>query len=62
MKPTTKDRKVGPLRQRPRGAKGSDIHKVILKRKKSTNYWIWAAPAAAVVILLLLAVGYKFYA
>ncbi|XP_031121279.1 proton pump-interactor 1-like [Ipomoea triloba] len=63
MKPTTKDRKVGPLRLRPRvGAKGSDIHKVILKRKKSTNYWIWAAPAAAVVILLLLAVGYKFYA
>lgn len=61
LKSTTKERKVSTLKQRPR-PKGSDIHKVILKRKKATNYWLWAGPAAAVVILLLLAVGYKFFA
>lgn len=51
------------LRQRTRPKGSSDIHKVILKRKKAASYWVWAGPvAAAVAILLLLAVGYKFFA
>lgn len=55
--------KAGALRQRTRSKGSSDIHKVILKRKKAASYWVWAGPAAAVVaILLLLAIGYKFFA
>ncbi|XP_042940127.1 proton pump-interactor 1-like [Carya illinoinensis] len=32
---------------------------VVLKRKKPTNYWIWAAPAA-VFALLVLVLGYYY--
>ena len=55
----TKERKEKTVRQRGK-AKGPDsLPKIILKRKKSTNYWVWAAPAALLVILLL-AIGYYY--
>ncbi|KAL2496361.1 Proton pump-interactor 1 [Forsythia ovata] len=38
-------------RARPRGA--DSLPKVILKRKKATNYWLWAIPAVFVVLVLL---------
>ncbi|KAL6202067.1 hypothetical protein ACLB2K_025778 [Fragaria x ananassa] len=44
-------------RGRPRGP--DSLPKVILKRKKSNNYWVWAAPAA-LLVLVFLALGY-FY-
>ncbi|CAH9144631.1 unnamed protein product [Cuscuta epithymum] len=62
IEPKRKEKKANTVRQRTRGKGSSDIHKVILKRKKAMNYWVWAAPAAAVAILLLLVIGYKFFA
>ncbi|CAH9099964.1 unnamed protein product [Cuscuta europaea] len=62
IEPKSKEKKANTVRQRTRGKGSSDIQKVILKRKKAMNYWVWAAPAAAVSILLLLVVGYKFFA
>ncbi|ONI12723.1 hypothetical protein PRUPE_4G180600 [Prunus persica] len=45
-------------RGRPRGTES--LPKAILKRKKSsTNYWLWAAPAALLVVLFL-ALGYHY--
>ncbi|KAK8534623.1 hypothetical protein V6N13_081060 [Hibiscus sabdariffa] len=42
--------------------KGSDaLPRPLLKCKKSTNYWMWAA-AAAVVLLILIALGYYYLA
>ncbi|KAJ6332976.1 hypothetical protein OIU77_008934 [Salix suchowensis] len=38
-------------RNRPRGP--DSLPKVIMRRKKSTNVWMWAAPAAAFVVLVL---------
>lgn len=38
-------------RARPRGP--DSLPKVILKRKKATNYWLWAVPAVLVVLVLL---------
>eukprot|EP00258_Populus_trichocarpa_P024781 XP_024440800.1 proton pump-interactor 1 [Populus trichocarpa] len=52
-----KENTVRP-RNRPRGP--GSLPKVIPRRKKSTNYWIWAAPAA-LVVLLFLALGYYYY-
>lgn len=43
-------------RTRPRGPES--LPKAILKRKKSTNYWVWAAPAAVAVLLVLALVYY----
>ncbi|XP_038689114.1 proton pump-interactor 1-like [Tripterygium wilfordii] len=45
------------LRRRPRGQ--DSVSKAILKRKKFTNYWLWAAPVA-VIVLLLLVLGYLY--
>ncbi|OVA07750.1 hypothetical protein BVC80_8961g8 [Macleaya cordata] len=45
-------------RNRPRGGQDS-LPKAILKRKKSTSYWQWAAPAA-LVILILVVLGYYY--
>ncbi|KAG6755284.1 hypothetical protein POTOM_041103 [Populus tomentosa] len=45
-------------RNRPRGP--DSLPKVITRRKKSTNFWMWAAPAAAFVVLLFLALGYYY--
>ncbi|VVA16722.1 PREDICTED: proton [Prunus dulcis] len=45
-------------RGRPRGTES--LPKAILKRKKSsTNYWLWAAPAAFLVVFFL-ALGYHY--
>jgi len=38
-------------RARPRGP--DSLPKVILKHKKTTNYWLWAVPAVLVVLVLL---------
>ncbi|KAJ8527735.1 hypothetical protein K7X08_015186 [Anisodus acutangulus] len=51
-------RKEKTVRHRPIRAKGTEIPKTILKRKKAMNYWLWAAPAALVVPLLLVAYTY----
>ncbi|CAL1386295.1 unnamed protein product [Linum trigynum] len=37
-------------RNRPRGT--DSVPRALLKKKKSTNYWLWAAPAAVVAVLL----------
>ncbi|CAI9784217.1 unnamed protein product [Fraxinus pennsylvanica] len=44
-------------RARPRGP--DSLPKVILKRKKATNYWLWAVPAV-LVVLVLLAFSYSY--
>ncbi|KAM5586031.1 proton pump-interactor 1 [Rosa sericea] len=44
-------------RGRPRGP--DSLPKAILKRKKSNNYWVWAAPAALLVVVFL-ALGYYY--
>lgn len=54
-----KTQKANTIKQRNRSKGADSVPKVILKRKKSTNYWIWAAPAA-VLVLLLLALGYYY--
>ncbi|KAI6690370.1 hypothetical protein NL676_027198 [Syzygium grande] len=42
--------------------KGADsLPKAILKRKKSSNYWIYVAPVALAVVLLLVLGGYYYY-
>ncbi|KAH0670872.1 hypothetical protein KY285_025124 [Solanum tuberosum] len=38
-------------------ARGSELPIAILKRKKATNYWLWAA---ALAILVLLVIGYMY--
>ncbi|KAL8505836.1 hypothetical protein ACS0TY_016894 [Phlomoides rotata] len=54
-----KERKERTLRHRTRPRGPDSLPKAILKRKKATNYWVWAAPAAVVVVLLL-ALGYYY--
>ncbi|XP_059302718.1 proton pump-interactor 1-like [Lycium ferocissimum] len=54
-----KEHKETNVRHRATRAKGSELPKVILKHKKGTNYWQWAAPATLVMLLLLVA-GYKY--
>uniref|UniRef100_A0A2C9UE37 Proton pump-interactor 1 n=1 Tax=Manihot esculenta TaxID=3983 RepID=A0A2C9UE37_MANES len=46
-------------RTRPRGT--DSLPKAILRRKKSTNYWMWAGAAAAALLLVLVALGYYYY-
>ncbi|KAF3678514.1 putative xylosyltransferase 2-like [Capsicum annuum] len=53
--PKRKEGKGKNVKHQPIRAKGTEIPKTILKRKKAMNYWLWAAPAALVVPLLLLA-------
>ncbi|CAA7039681.1 unnamed protein product [Microthlaspi erraticum] len=49
------------IRNRVRSRGGPEkLPRAILNRKKATNYWVWAAPAAAVVALLLLVLGYYY--
>lgn len=56
----TKERKEHTVRQRGGRPRGTDsLPKAILKRKKATNYWMWAIPAALVVIVLMV-VGYSY--
>lgn len=54
-----RDRKENTIRHRGRPRGPDSLPKAILKRKKATNYWIWAAPAA-LVILVLVFVGYNY--
>lgn len=51
--------KEKPIRSRIRSRGSETLPRAILKRKKSTNYWVYAAPAA-LVVLMLLVLGY-FY-
>ena len=53
--------KESTVRSRSRAVKGAEsIPKVILKRKKSNNYWVWIASAAALLVLLLLVLAYTY--
>ena len=45
-------------RTRSRGA--DSLPKAILKRKKSTNYWLWAGPAG-LALALVAALVYYYY-
>ncbi|RID78941.1 hypothetical protein BRARA_A01720 [Brassica rapa] len=46
--------KEKPIRNRIRSRGGPEtLPRAILKRKKSINYWVWAAPTALVVLMLL---------
>ncbi|OMO73301.1 hypothetical protein COLO4_27176 [Corchorus olitorius] len=54
-----KVQKEKPIRHRNRAKGPESVPRAILKRKKSTNYWLWAAPAA-LVVLMLLALGYYY--
>ncbi|KAL0798372.1 hypothetical protein Bca101_053547 [Brassica carinata] len=61
-KPQMKEKvsKKKPIRNRIRSRGGPEtLPRPVIKRKKQTNYWIWAAPAA-VVVLMLLVLGYYY--
>ncbi|XP_048617629.1 proton pump-interactor 1-like [Brassica napus] len=52
--------KEKPIRNRIRNRGGPEtLPRPMLKRKKQTNYMVWAAPAA-VVVLMLLDLGYYY--
>lgn len=51
-----KDRKENAVRHRTRPRDLDSLPKAILKRKKATNYWLWAAPSAVAVVLILVVV------
>ncbi|PSR95690.1 Proton pump-interactor like [Actinidia chinensis var. chinensis] len=55
-----KDRKGNAMRHRNRPKGPDSLPRSILKRKKLTNYWVWAAPAA-LSLMMLLVVGYKYF-
>ncbi|XP_010260223.1 PREDICTED: proton pump-interactor 1-like [Nelumbo nucifera] len=59
-----KEQKENPVNVRYRNrAKGQDPvpkAKMTFRRKKSTPYWVWAAPAALLVVVLV-AVGYYYF-
>ncbi|KAL2483537.1 Proton pump-interactor 1 [Forsythia ovata] len=57
--PKKKDGKEHSIRHRPRPRGSDSLHKVALKRKTTSNYWVWAAPAA-LVVLVLLVFGYSY--
>ncbi|KAL2472676.1 Proton pump-interactor 1 [Forsythia ovata] len=57
--PKNRDRKENTVRHRTRPKGPDSLQKVMLKRKKATNYWVWAAPAV-LVVLVLLAIGYNY--
>ncbi|TYG82221.1 proton pump-interactor 1 isoform X2 [Gossypium raimondii] len=54
-----KAQKGNAIRYRNRTKGPEVLPRAILRRKKSTNYWTWAAPAA-LVVLILLALGYYY--
>ncbi|XP_031249768.1 proton pump-interactor 1-like [Pistacia vera] len=57
----SKVHKEKTMKHRTRSRGPESLPKAILKRKKSTNYWVWAAPAAVAVLLVLAAVVYYYY-
>ncbi|KAF8409237.1 hypothetical protein HHK36_005311 [Tetracentron sinense] len=52
-----KEQKENTIRYRNRSQGQDPLPKVILKWKKLTPYWVWAAPTA-LVVLMLVALGY----
>lgn len=60
LAPKVKARKENTVRHRATRARGSELPKAILKRKKATNYWLWAGAPAALVVVILLVVGYIY--
>lgn len=59
--PKTKGKKEKTTVRSRGKAKGPDsLPKIILKRKKATNYWTWAAAIAAILAVLLSALGYYY--
>ncbi|XP_073312571.1 proton pump-interactor 1-like [Primulina huaijiensis] len=55
-----KARKENPIRHRARPRGGLDsLPKAMLKRKKTTDYWMWTI-SAALVVLALMVVGYIY--
>ncbi|XP_016581207.1 proton pump-interactor 1 [Capsicum annuum] len=58
--PKVKARKENTIRHRVTRARGSELPKAVPKRRKATNYWLWAGAPAALVILVLLVVGYMY--
>ncbi|CAN8273665.1 unnamed protein product [Cochlearia groenlandica] len=54
-----KPKKEKPIRNRIRNRGVETLPRPILKRKKQTNYLVWAAPAA-LAVLLLLVMGYYY--
>ncbi|XWS28012.1 hypothetical protein CRYUN_Cryun25bG0029400 [Craigia yunnanensis] len=54
-----KVQKENIIRYRNRTKGSESLPRAILKRKKSINYWIWAA-STALVVLILLALGYYY--
>ncbi|KAK4342067.1 hypothetical protein RND71_037883 [Anisodus tanguticus] len=57
--PKVKARKE-TVRHRATRARGSELPKAVLKRKKATNYWLWAGAPAALTILVLVVFGYMY--
>ncbi|XP_074357671.1 proton pump-interactor 1-like [Apium graveolens] len=61
--PKTKERKEKTVVKQRGGVrvKGPDsLPKIILKRKKATNYWVCAAVLAAILVVLLSVMGYYY--
>ncbi|KAK5793082.1 hypothetical protein PVK06_034218 [Gossypium arboreum] len=54
-----KAQKGNAIRYKNRTKGPEVLSRAILRCKKSTNYWTWAAPAA-LVVLILLALGYYY--
>ncbi|KAL8046568.1 hypothetical protein ABFX02_08G185800 [Erythranthe guttata] len=54
-----KDRKEQTVKQRVRSRGLDSLPKAILKRKKATNYWLWAG-SSAFAIFVLVVVGYSY--
>jgi hypothetical protein len=54
-----KGQKVANIRHKIRSKGPDSVPKGFLKRKKTTNYWLWAAPAA-VLVLLFSVLGYYY--
>ncbi|XP_010539250.1 PREDICTED: proton pump-interactor 1-like [Tarenaya hassleriana] len=52
--------KEKPIRNRIRTRGPETLPRAIRKQKKSTNYWVYAAPAAVLFVILLLALGYYY--
>lgn len=59
--PKSKERKERTtVRLRGKGKGPDSLPKIILKRKKATNYWTWAAAIAAILAVLLSVLGYYY--
>ncbi|CAN1845482.1 Proton pump-interactor 1 [Linum perenne] len=57
--PVAVKEKARPVRYRNRGRVLEAVPKALLKKKKSTNYWLWAVPVALVAVLMVF-LGYLY--